>query len=175
LWQRLFEALARADPDDVHVIDSQSAPFGSGRKRGTEARAIGRLRGGRTTKIHAIVDTRGRPVTLEMTPDQLGDARLATLLISAVPRGRSLAGDAAYDSDGLRRFLFERGTTPVIPNNPTRKRPHPFDEYAYRQRNLIERMFCRLKDWRCIATRYDKLATNFAAAVALAAVIIWWT
>jgi transposase len=69
-----------------------------------------------------------------------------------------LAADAAYDSDGLRRFLLERGTVPVIPNNPTRKRHHPFDETAYRQRNLIERMFCRLKDWRRIATRYDKLA-----------------
>ena len=67
------------------------------------------------------------------------------ILIGAVPRGRSLVGDAAYDSDGLRRFLFERGTTPL--------------------------------DWRRIATRYDKLATNFAAAaaVALADVIIWWT
>jgi transposase len=52
---------------------------------------------------------------------------------------------------------------------------HPFDAGAYRQRNLIERMFCRLKDWRRVATRYDKLAANFAAAVALAAVIIWWT
>jgi putative transposase len=72
-------------------------------------------------------------------------------------------------------LLIERGTLPVIPNNPTRKRPHPFDEHAYRHRNLIERMFCRLKDWRRIATRYDKLASSFAAAVAIAAVIIWWT
>ena len=101
--------------------------------------------------------------------------RVATVLVSAVPPGRSLAGDAAYDSDGLPRFLLERGTTPVIPNNPTRKNRHPFDEGAYRQRNLIERMFCRLKDWRRISTRYDKLAANFAAAVAIAAVIIWWT
>ena len=101
--------------------------------------------------------------------------RVATALISAVPPGRSLAGDAAYDSDGLRCFLLERGTLPVIPNNPTRKSPHPFDDDAYRQRNLIERMFRRLKDWRRIATRYDKLATNFAAAIAIAVVIIWWT
>jgi putative transposase len=80
----------------------------------------------------------------------------------------------AYDSDGLRRFLTERGTMPVIPNNPTRKRVHPFDPAAYKLRNLIERMFCRLKDWRRIATRYDKLAINFAAAVALAAIVLWW-
>ena len=64
---------------------------------------------------------------------------------------------------------------PVIPNNPTRKHRHPFDPVAYKQRNLIERMFCRLKDFRRIATRYDKLAVNFAAAVTLAAIVIWWT
>jgi putative transposase len=72
----------------------------------------------------------------------------------------------------VRHFLLERGTQPVIPNNSTRKRFHPFDPELYRQRNLIERMFCRLKDWRRIATRYDKLATNFAAAVALAVDLI---
>jgi putative transposase len=110
-----------------------------------------------------------------VTPGHLGDVRVATALISAVPQGGSLAGDAAYDSDELRRFLKERGTVPVIPNNPTRKRLHPFDEVAYRRRNLIERMFCRLKDWRRIATRYDKLAVHFAAAIMLAAVLIWWT
>ena len=155
--------------------DRQGPPLGGGRKRGAEAQAIGRSRGGRTTKIHAIVDSCGRPIALEVTPGQLGDVRVALALISAVPPGRRLAGDAAYDSDGLRRLLIERGTLPVIPNNPTRKRQHPFDEDAYRHRNLIERMFCRLKDWRRIATRYDKLASSFAAAVAIAAVIIWWT
>lgn len=71
--------------------------------------------------------------------------------------------------------MIERGTIPVIPNNPTRKRLHPFDHNAYKRRNLIERMFCRLKDWRRIATRYDKLARNFLSAVSLAAAIIWWT
>lgn len=84
------------------------------------------------------------------------------------------AADTAYDADGLRQFLRERGTIPVIPNNPTRKRIHPFDRDAYRRRNLVERMFCRLKDWRRLATRYDKLARNFLAAVTLAATIIWW-
>jgi putative transposase len=75
----------------------------------------------------------------------------------------------------LRAFLVERGTTPVIPNNPTRTRFHPFDREVYKRRNLIERLFSRLKDWRRIATRYDKLARNFLAAVQLAATITWWT
>ena len=61
------------------------------------------------------------------------------------------------------------------PEQPNSEKLHSFDEIAYRQRNLIERMFCRLKDWRRIATRYDKLAATFAAAIMLAAVVIWWT
>ena len=109
-----------------------------------------------------------------VTPGQLGDVRAALALISPVPPARILAADTAYDSNGLRQFLTERGTRPVIPNNPTRKRKHPFDAKDYKTRNVIERMFCRLKDWRRIATRYDKLAINFAAAIAIAAIIIWW-
>lgn len=91
-----------------------------------------------------------------------------------MPPACVLAADTAYDSNGLRQFLIERGTLPVIPNNPTRKRKHPFDEQTYKTRNVIERMFCRLKDWRRIATRYDKLAKNFAATIAIAAIITWW-
>jgi putative transposase len=95
-------------------------------------------------------------------------------LLEKLPPPRLCAGDAAYDSDRLPLFLIERGTRPVIPNNPGRKHHHPFDPEAYKLRNLIERMFCRLKDWRRIATRYDKLASNFAATVILAAIVIWW-
>ena len=120
------------------------------------------------------MDGKGRPVALAVTAGQLGDARAAIDLIAAVQPSGSLAADTAYDSDAIRRFLIERGTLPVIPNNPTRKRLHPFDAQAYKRRNLIERMFCRLKDFRRIATRYDKLAANYAAAVQIAAIVIWW-
>lgn len=82
--------------------------------------------------------------------------------------------DAAYDSDAFRRSLIERGTQPVIPNNPTRKHKHPFDKAAYRQRNVVERTFARLKDWRRIATRYDRLARNYLAAVTLASIVCYW-
>lgn len=82
--------------------------------------------------------------------------------------------DAAYDSDALRARLIDCGAMPVIPNNPTRKRKHPFDRSAYRQRNVIERTFSRLKDWRRVATRYDKLAANFLATVMIAATVIYW-
>lgn len=82
--------------------------------------------------------------------------------------------DAAYDSDALRARLIDQGTRPVIPNNPTRKRKHPFDRHVYRLRNVIERTFSRLKDFRRIATRYDKLAGNFQAAIILASIVAYW-
>jgi putative transposase len=95
-------------------------------------------------------------------------------LLAPLPAARLCAANTAYDSNALREFLQQRGTLPVIPNKPTRKNLHPFDRTAYRQRNLIERMFSRLKDFRRITTRYDKLAQNFAAVVALAAIVTWW-
>lgn len=108
-----------------------------------------------------------------MRPGHRGDAPVAPDLIGTLAPELCLA-DAAYDSDGFRRLLLDRDTMPVIPNNPTRKRLHPFDREAYRLRNVIERTFGRLKDWRRIATRYDKLARNYRAAVAIAAIVIYW-
>jgi transposase len=122
-----------------------------------------------------VVDNLGRLIAFEISPGQLGDARVAADLLGALPPPMLCAADMAYDSDRLRAFLIARGTEPVIPNNPTRKRRHPFDARAYKMRNLMERAICRLKDWRRIATRYDKLGINFAAAIAIAACIIWWT
>jgi putative transposase len=83
-----------------------------------------------------------------------------------LPAAAVCLADGAYDSHGFRRFLADRGTRAIVPNNPTRKHPYPFDRLAYRRRNLIERMFSRLKDFRRIATRYDKLAVTFDAASA---------
>lgn len=105
----------------------------------------------------------------------MGDVRLAHGLLANLPPAACLLADTAYDSNGLHNFLRERGTTPVIPNNPTRKQRHPFDARAYKARNIIERIIGRLKDWRRIHTRYDKLANNFASAVAIAAILLGWT
>jgi putative transposase len=82
--------------------------------------------------------------------------------------------DTAYDSDKFREFLAKRGSTPVIKPNPTRKNIPPFDKTAYKARNVIERAFSHLKDWRRVATRYDKLARNFRATVTLAILFRWW-
>lgn len=92
-----------------------------------------------------------------------------------MPAPSRLLADRGYDAGGLRKALALCGTEAVIPSTRSRKTAIPYDRTAYRQRNKIERAFCRLKDWRRIATRYDKLARNFEAAVAIAAIIIWWS
>lgn len=95
-------------------------------------------------------------------------------LLKRVPAPRRLIADRAHDARKFRDWLSERGCEPVIPPNLTRKNPHRYDAEVYRQRNLIERMFCRLKDFRRIATRYDKRANTFLSAVLIAATCLWW-
>lgn len=90
--------------------------------------------------------------------------------MAIAPCPKRLIADRAYDARSLRDWLAERDAEAVIPPNPTRKHPHTYDAAAHKARNLIERMFCRLKDFRRIATRYDKLARNFLAGILIAAV-----
>lgn len=153
----------------------QGPPLGAGRKRGAFNNAIGRSRGGQTTKIHALSDAKGRPRAFLITPGNTHDLVGAHGLIGMVPRPKSLLADRAYDAKSLRDALVARRIKAVIPPNPTRKHPHRYDKRAYRGRNVIERMFCRLKDFRRIATRYDKRADIFLSAILLVATLVWWT
>jgi transposase len=152
----------------------QGAPVGSRRKRGAYRQAIGRSRGGRTTKIHALSDDEGRPRVFALTPGNVADISLAPQLIAAAGPLRRLIADKGYDANSLRRRLADQDIEAVIPSTASRKRPIPHDPIAYRLRNLVERMFGRLKDFRRVATRYDKLARNFLATLAIAATVIWW-
>ena len=99
---------------------------------------------------------------------------MAIPLLAAVDKPKRLLADKAYDADSFRNWLKRRKIKAVIPSTATRRTPYPIDQKTYRRRNVIERMFCRLKDWRRIATRYDKLARNFEAAINIAALITWW-
>lgn len=121
-----------------------------------------------------MVNGQGRPTAFVVTAGQLGDLRAATELLGPLPPAKVCLADCAYDSHGFRSFLENRGTKAVVPNNRTRKHPYPFDRQAYRRRNLIERMFSRLKDFRRIAPQYDKLAVTYDAAVLIAAMVIRW-
>ena len=121
-----------------------------------------------------MTDAQGRPVVMVLTPGNTSDHKAARLCLEAMPPSKHMIADKGYDSKDLRDRLGQRGTKPVIPRRKNRKVQYDYDADIYKQRNIIERMFCRLKDWRRIATRYDRNIKNFMAAIALAATVIWW-
>lgn len=133
-----------------------------------------RAKGGRNTKLHALCDGRGRPLVLTLTPGNVHDAKVALSLIDALSPTQELVADGGYDSKALRDRLEARGTKPVIPPRKGRLIQYDYDRAAYKHRNVVERMFCRLKDFRRVATRYDRNATTFTATVTIAALVRYW-
>ena len=109
-----------------------------------------------------------------MTGGEAHDCTVAERLIRRTKAAEELLGDKAYDSAELREWLKDRGTKAVIPNRSCRKQPFSFNKKSYTRRHRVENAICRLKDFRRIATRYDKLAQNFLAGVCLVAAIVWW-
>ncbi len=103
-----------------------------------------------------------------LTAGNVSDVKAAPALLEGAGRMRYLLADKGYDADRLRRSLRDAGAVPVIPGRCNRKRVIRYDKERYRGRHLIENAFCRLKDFRCVATRYDKLAANFLSGVAIA-------
>ena len=142
--------------------------------KGEQKQAIGRSRGGRNTKIHALADAKGRLIAILLTGGEAHDCPVAVRLMRRVQPPERMLGDKAYDSAELREELDEQGTTPVIPNRSNRKQPFTFSKRLYKLRWRIEAAFNRLKDFRRIATRYDRLARNYLASVCLAAALVWW-
>ncbi len=143
-------------------------------KKGGPDHAIGRSRGGLSTKIHAVVDQDGLPVRLVISPGQAADKTVAPpLLLDTLPPGCVIA-DRGYDSLALVQRVQARGGVAHFPTQSRVRlqRTVPPRE-LYRQRNLVERFFCKLKQFRRIATRFDKHAANFLAAIALASARIW--
>jgi transposase len=159
---------------DDRFYSYQSAPVGRRRKRGEQKQAIGRSRGGRNTKIHALADAKGRLLSILLTGGQAHDCPVAERLIRRTRPAKKLLGDKAYDSAELRQWLADRGTKAVIPSLSNRKHPFSYEKKTYKSRHRVENAICRLKDFRRIATRYDRLARNFLAAVCLVATIVWW-
>ena len=117
----------------------------------------------------------GRPAVIHLTPGNASDVRTAPDVLALAPgRLKRLVADRGYDADRLRRDLKAMGTTPIIPGRRGRKRPIRHDRRRYRERWRIEATIGRLEDFRRVATRYDKLAANYASAVALAALVAFW-
>jgi putative transposase len=126
------------------------------------------------SKLHAVTDQDGKPLILLLTAGQVSDHKGATLMLPALPRAKSLTGDKGYDSDAFRKALMEKGIKPCIPPKKNRKIRHAYDAKLYKKRHKIENSFGWLKDWRRIATRYDRCAHAFFSAICIAATFIFY-
>ncbi|GAA4488796.1 hypothetical protein GCM10023157_37280 [Gluconacetobacter asukensis] len=134
---------------------------------------MGRSRGGLTSKIHALVDAEGRPVSLRLTGGQVADCTEADALTDNLEEGDILLADKGYDSNAIRAKAAARKAWANIPPKANRKESSTFSRWVYRQRNLVERFFNKIKQFRGIATRYDKHPENYLAAVKLVAARSW--
>ncbi|MFF9301794.1 IS5 family transposase [Streptomyces sp. NPDC014764] len=165
------------------------------RKGGLRAPGLGRSRGGLTSKIHLACDAVGRPLAFTVTGGNTNDWTQFTAVMEAIrvprlgpgrPRGRPdhVIGDKGYSSKAIRTWLRRRNIRHTIPErsdqirNRLRRgsrggRPPAFDKQVYKRRNVVERCFNRLKQWRGIATRYDKTAESYQAAITLASLLMW--
>ena len=149
----------------------QGPPSRTGRKRGTSSQAIGRSKGGVTTKILALTDALGNLVRFVLLPGQRFDTVGVTPLLEGIDFD-ALIADKAFDSNTIIADLDERGAKVVISQHPRRASPRPIDEEMYKWRHLIENFFCKLKEFKRIAMRADKTDHSFTAMIHIAAAII---
>ena len=179
VWDALLETLVEMGLTDdwQHMIDSTTVRGHSqaaGAKRGTHKEGFGRSRGGFTSKFHARSDGQGRPLGFVLTGGETSDYKAVDELIDLpVANPKLMLADKGYDSDDVRSSLLLKGILPVIPPKANRKEPIACDFRAYKDRNRVERMFNKLKQFRRIATRYDKTAVSFLGFLALAAAKLW--
>ncbi|HXA37591.1 MAG TPA: IS5 family transposase [Phenylobacterium sp.] len=176
VWLRIFEALSAKSPQSLHLIDSsiiRAHQHAAGGKKGGPDHAIGRSRGGLSTKINAVVDQDGLPIRIVLSAGQASDKAAVADLIEGLPPARALVADRGYDAQAIIDLVRIRGGCAHIPTQRDRKVQRSIDPEIYRQRNLVERYFCKLKHFRRVATRFDKLARNFLAAVLLASTRLW--
>ena len=158
---------------DSTIVRAHQHAAGAAKKRGDQA--LGRSRGGLTTKIHTLCASEADAVDIRITAGQIGDAPVAATIIDAIdPRDgiQQAAMDKAYDSNALRAQLEAKGITPVIPPKSNRLEIIVYDKESYKQRNKVERLFNKIKQFRRVATRYEKLKANFLAFVLLALIVI---
>lgn len=126
------------------------------------------------TKLHAVTDAKGRPIRFFMSAGQVSDHTGAAALLDSLPQADWFLADPGHDADWLRKALQDRGIKACIPGRTSRKKTVKYDKRRYRRRNRIEIMFGRLKDWRRVATRYDRCPETYLSAIALAATVLFW-
>jgi len=173
-WIRVFNALAD-DPDLEYLMVDGSIvrvhQHGAAKKLHHEE-AMGQSRGGLSTKIHAAVDALGNPIRFILTAGQSSECKQAEALIEGFAPEYVIA-DKGYDADAFITAIQSLQAIPVVPPKKNRKLAREYDEQLYRERNLVERVFQKLKHYRRIATRYERLAITYQAMLCLVASVIW--
>ncbi|MGR1217455.1 IS5 family transposase [Metapseudomonas otitidis] len=174
VWLQVMESLA-ADADVEHLMVDGSIvrvhQHGAA-KKDQDAEAMGKSRGGLSTKIHAAVDALGNPVRLLLTPGQASEYGQAQALLDGFSPEAVLA-DKGYDSDAFVEAIQNLGAKTVIPSRRDRLEPRDLDLHLYQERNLVERFFQKLKQFRRIATRFERLARNYQSMLSLVSIVIW--
>ncbi|WP_155804603.1 IS5 family transposase, partial [Magnetospirillum fulvum] len=177
VWDRLLEDVSKAYDGDIVMIDSTCVRVhqhgANGKKGDLDDGGMGRSRGGLTSKIHALVDADGRLIDVRLTGGQVHDSVEAESLLERLSDGAILLADKGYDSNAIRALAVDRTAWANIPPRSNRKGSFVFSSWVYRQRNLVERFFNSIKQFRGIATRYDKDQRNFIAAVKIIACRLW--
>ncbi|QQX91734.1 IS5 family transposase [Gluconobacter sphaericus] len=180
IFMRMMDGLsaAKVEPQTIMIdatyLKAHRTASSLRLKNGNPGRLIGRTKGGMNTKLHAVTDQNGRPLSFFMTAGQISDYTGAAALLDSLPAAQWMLGDRGYDADWFRDALEEKGIKPCIPGRKSRGKPVKYDKRKYKRRNRIEIMFGRLKDWRRVATRYDRCPNVFFSAVCLAATVIFW-
>ncbi|WP_341757400.1 IS5 family transposase [Candidatus Tisiphia endosymbiont of Ditula angustiorana] len=178
VWKKVFEMLAEDADNEYAMIDStivRTHQHSAGaKKKSDDDQAIGRGKGGLSTKIHATCDALGNPTGFPLTPDQAHDLQGSDVLMNELTKANAVLVDKAYDADArMRDKLKDKGCIAVIPPKKNRVNPANYDKDLYKARHLIENFFAKLKQYRAIATRYDKTSQNFLGAVYMASMVIW--
>ena len=174
--KKIFEELARKLPKrSVAMVDStfiKAQRAAASLRADNQPRALGRSRGGITTKIHLLCNERCQPMDFMLTGGEVADIKIAPLLV-ARNKMKWLLADKAYDSWAFRSQLTSRRIKPCIPAKSNRKCPEEHDRAMYRKRHKIENLFGRLKDWKGIAFRANRCAHTFHSFVALALIVLF--
>lgn len=178
LWASILTGLsARARDEEYVMVDSTAMrvhAHGANPEGGQLAQAMGRSRSSLSTKIHLACDALGYPLGFILTGANVSDFDQAAPLLRAHLRPCAFAiMDKGYDSDAIRACVNQLGGVAVIALHPSRSQKPAFDQHLYRERHRIENLFARLKVYRRIATRYEKLHATFAAMVSLACILVW--
>lgn len=175
-WLKVFTALLEEPDFEWAFIDGayvKAHQHSAGAASG-QSEAIGKSRAGPTSKIHLAVDAHGLPVAFDITGGDINDCTAAPELIAQLPCAEVIVADKGYDSERIREQIEAQGARPVIPRKRNSIRGNAdLDRGLYRYRHLVENAFARLKQYRAVAFRYDKLKRNYESMVAMACGFLW--